>query len=85
MIKVPVPEPPSSREEVIEILARGLCELVMRGCKPDRPRGERHPVLATRAIGPDRNPMERNGGRASGYCRLASLSNRCRYLSAYDR
>jgi len=38
MTHVPMPQPPSAREEVIEILARGLCELVMRGCKPDQPR-----------------------------------------------
>ena len=36
MIQVPVPKPPSPREEEIEILARGLCELMMRGCKPVR-------------------------------------------------
>ena len=38
MIELPVPEPPSPREEVIEILAEGLWELVVRDCKPDRPR-----------------------------------------------
>jgi len=55
MIQVPVPEPPSPREEVIEILARGLCELVMRGCKPDQPRTERHPVLVPQVR--RRNPV----------------------------
>ena len=45
MTQVPMPQPPSPREEVIEILARGLCELVMRGCKPDQPREPRHPVF----------------------------------------
>jgi len=49
MTQVPVPEPPTPREEVIQILARGLCELVMRGCKPDQPRGERHPVFGPQA------------------------------------
>ena len=43
MIHVPVSQPPSLREEVIEILVRGLCELVMRGCKPDQPREQHHP------------------------------------------
>lgn len=38
MIKVPVPEPPSPREEVIEILAEGLWELVIRGKRPDQRR-----------------------------------------------
>lgn len=45
MTHVPVPQLPSPREEVIEILARGLCELVMRGCKPDQPKNKRHPVF----------------------------------------
>lgn len=49
MTHVPVPQPPSPREEVIEILARGLCELVMRGCKPDQPREQRHPVFGVQA------------------------------------
>jgi len=35
MIKVPLPEPLTPREEAIQILAQGLCELVMRGCKPE--------------------------------------------------
>ncbi|MFH2009168.1 MAG: hypothetical protein ABI333_21440 [bacterium] len=55
MIRVPVPEPASPREGVIEILAHGLCELVMRGCKPDQPRGERHPVFGGQAR--HRNPV----------------------------
>jgi hypothetical protein len=38
MIEVPVPEPPSPREEVIEILAEGLWELVIRGRRPDKRR-----------------------------------------------
>ena len=49
MTNVPLPQPPSPREEVIEILARGLCELVMRGCKPDQPREQRHPVFGGQA------------------------------------
>ena len=39
------PPTPSPRQEVIEILARGLCELVMRGCKPDQPKKECHPCF----------------------------------------
>ena len=41
MAELPAPEPPTPREEVIEILAEGLWELVVRGCKPDRPRESR--------------------------------------------
>lgn len=36
MIELPVPEPPSPRDEVIEILAEGLWELVIRGRRPDK-------------------------------------------------
>ncbi len=42
MIEFPVPKPPSPREEVIEILAEGLWELVVRVRKPDRPRESRN-------------------------------------------
>ena len=38
MIEVPIPEPPSPREEVIQILAEGLWELVVRGKRPDQSR-----------------------------------------------
>ena len=38
MIEVPVPRPPTPREEVIEILAEGLWELVARGHRPDKRR-----------------------------------------------
>jgi hypothetical protein len=38
MIELPVPEPPTPREEVIEILAEGLWELVIRGRRPDKRR-----------------------------------------------
>ena len=48
MIQVSVPEPPSPREEVIEILAQGLCELVIRGWKPEQPRDEHHSVVGGR-------------------------------------
>jgi len=44
MIKVPVPEPPSPRAEVIEILAEGLWELVVRCCKPDKRRASSAPT-----------------------------------------
>lgn len=49
MIEVPVPEPPSPREEVIEILAEGLWELVVRGRIPDRPRESRDRPSAVQA------------------------------------
>jgi hypothetical protein len=49
MIKVPVPEPLTPREEVIQILAQGLCELVMRGCIPERRRGGREHWLGVQA------------------------------------
>jgi hypothetical protein len=55
MNQVPLPQPPSPREEVIEILARGLCELVMRGCKPDQPREQRYPAFGGQAR--HRNPV----------------------------
>ena len=48
-LALPEFEPLTAREEVIEILAYGICELVMRGCKPDRPRNERHPILGVEA------------------------------------
>lgn len=54
-LSLPELEPPTAREEVIEILAHGLCELVMRGCKPDQPRTERHPVLVPQVR--RRNPV----------------------------
>ena len=38
MIELPVPELPSPREEVIEILAEGLWELVVRGRRPNKRR-----------------------------------------------
>lgn len=41
MIQVPVPQPPTPREEVIEILAEGLWELVMRGRRPDKTKEQR--------------------------------------------
>jgi len=44
MIELPVPEPPSPREVVIEILAEGLWELVVRGCRPDQHRASSAPT-----------------------------------------
>jgi len=41
MIQLPVPEPPTPREVVIQILAEGLWVLVVRGCKTDLPRESR--------------------------------------------
>lgn len=54
-LTLPESEEPTVREEVVEILARGLCELVMRGCKPDQPREQRHPVFGGQAR--HRNPV----------------------------
>ena len=48
-LTLPEFEEPTAREEVIEILAYGLCELVMRGCKPNQPREQRHPVFGGQA------------------------------------
>ncbi len=58
MIKVPVPEPPSPREEVIEILAEGLWELVVRGRKPDRPRESRYRPSGVQAHPVNHAPSE---------------------------
>ena len=50
MTQVPMPQPPSPREDVIDTLTSGLCELVMRGCKPDQPKEQHHPVLGSQAL-----------------------------------
>jgi len=57
MIQLPVPAPPTPLEEVIQILAEGLGELVIRGCKPDRqtqecPRSRDWAPNATRKLRP---------------------------------
>jgi hypothetical protein len=58
MIEVPVPEPPSPREEVIEILAEGLWELVVRGRRPDRPRELREAASGVQARPVNQAPGE---------------------------
>ncbi len=48
MIEVPIPEPPSPREEVIQILAEGLWELVVRGRRPDKAKEQPESMLRDR-------------------------------------
>ena len=60
MIELPVPEPPSPREVVIEILAEGLWELVVRGCRPGRHWQSQEARLAIHEV---REPFARGNRR----------------------
>jgi hypothetical protein len=57
MINIPTLKPKTPLEEVVEILAEGIYTLVIRGDRPNRPRGESPSTSSSR---PDQKSVADN-------------------------